>query len=58
MKFIAKYVISRLEKLNIIILLALKIVYPKFVYIAISIVMFVFFLVIFNVIEQTLFFFQ
>jgi len=41
------------------ILFALKIVYSKFVYIAISIVIFVFFFgIIFNVIEQTLFFFS
>jgi len=58
MKFFAKYGISRLEKLNTISLFALKIVYSKFVYIAISIVIFVFFGIIFNVIEQTLFYFQ
>jgi len=57
MKFFAKYVISRLEKLNTTSLFALKIVYSKFVYIAISIVIFVFFWIIFNIFEQTLFFF-
>ena len=57
MKFFAKYGISRLEKLNTISLFALKIVYSKFVYIAISIVIFVFFWIIFNIFEQTLFFF-
>jgi hypothetical protein len=57
MRYNYTYVVSRLEKLCTISLFSLKIVFSKFVYIAISIVVFVFFWVIFNVFEQTLFFF-
>ena len=51
------YIKSIFEKLTTIALFALTIVYSKFVYFAISIVVFVFFWIILNVFEQTLFFF-
>ena len=56
MSDIITYIISILENLITQSLFALKIVYSKFAYIAISIVAFIFFWIIFNLFEQTLFF--
>ena len=56
LKYIVTDIISRLEKLNKIIVFALKIVFSNHIYIAISAVVFVSFWIIFNLFEQTLFF--
>ena len=57
MKYFFSYIISKLEKQNTITFFALKIVFSKLFYIVISIMAFVFFWIIFNFFEQTLFFF-